>query len=255
MLCALAVLTAGAQNNRQFEIISIKPANTTDPTAGAVKLDPGERFTARSISAKVLMSIAFDLRPSEISGGPRWIIDDRFEVIAKGSGDEKLTADQIRPMVKGLLISRFRLRYHFEKKEVAAYGLVIAKGGSKLQKTSAPDATPSLLISGDGTTSVITSIRSPLSRLAQTLQMQLGQRVFDRTGLDGAFDYRLLSAPVDAADSPAPSIFTALQDHLGLKLEPEKDSINAVVIDRIEKPSPNSRSRSVLKRVLPDPDA
>jgi uncharacterized protein (TIGR03435 family) len=232
-------LVAAAQSERNFEVVSIRPDHTGSAVTGRTSHTPGERFTASNISAKQLTGIAFNVRPDEISGGPAWFSQDHYDITAKGSGPGTLTLAELRPMVRSLLIDRFHLKFHTEPKVVSAYGLIIGKNGPKLQKPADSPTAASVTVSGNGVTlSTITGTDATTDSLAKTLQMQLNQRVFDRTGLSGEYDFKINYSPSDSTDSPTPSIFTAIQE-LGLRLEAEKDSVDAVVVESINKPSAN----------------
>jgi uncharacterized protein (TIGR03435 family) len=187
-----------------------------------------------------LVIAAFDVRGPEISGGPGWFAENCYDIVAKGSGSGKLTLAELRPLLQEMLHTRFQFRFHTESRDLPVYRLVIGRNGSKLQKTADEAREPSLLISGNGVSlSTITATNVPVERLAKTFQMQLQQRVVDSTGLTGEFDFSLNWSPNDAVESTAPSIFTAVQEQLGLKLEAEKAPVKIIVVDSIEKPSGN----------------
>ena len=149
-------------------------------------------------------------------------------------------------MLLPVLEERFNLKlYRHETREITVYELVVAKGGSKL-KESAPDTAGtngnpmrrSMLLNGIGH---LESHGTSIDPLAHELSRALGRTVFDKTGLTGNYDYTLEWTPDDGppTDTVGPSLFTAVQEQLGLKLEAQKEPVDVVVIDHIDKPSPN----------------
>src|ERR1700722_4503481 len=95
-----------------FEVVSIRPNRSGDRITGRTTLDPGERFTASNISARQLVMSAFDVRGPEISGGPSWFGQDYFDIVAKGSGSDKLTLAELRPLLQEILATRFQFHFH-----------------------------------------------------------------------------------------------------------------------------------------------
>jgi uncharacterized protein (TIGR03435 family) len=144
-------------------------------------------------------------------------------------------------MTRTLLTERFKLTMHRETREVPVYALVIAKNGPKLKK-AATDGDDGLSVNAHGYVAKQTSVEL----LARQLQAQVGRIVLDRTGLAGAYDFKLEFTPQralgnagDGSEPAGPTIFTALQEQLGLKLESSKAPVEIVVIDHVEKPSEN----------------
>lgn len=261
-----------------FEVVSIKPNHSGDMRTG-VRFQPG-RFTTSGSTAKRLITIAYDVRDFQISGGPSWITSDRYDIDAKepdGFAEElmKLPPDADRrakmdSLIQSLLADRFKLKVSHATKELPVYALVIAKGGPKIQEVKPGDTYPegfkgphgravaggSLSSSGKGQ---LTGQEIAVAFLAQNLSEQLGRTVVDQTGLKGNYDFTLKwtpdpgpaalaqvepgsgSGPDNAPppDSSGPSIFTALQEQLGLELVSTKGPVDILVIDHIEMPSAN----------------
>lgn len=255
LLLAVAGLEhLAAQTNRApaFEVASIKPG---DPSARGVRIQvaPGGRFTASNVTLKFLIQYAYGVKDFQITGTPGWGGSDRYEVSAKGEEGENASGDQLKLMMQTLLAERFKLTFHRETKELPVYGLVVAKNGSKLQQSEAADRQQLRmgrgLISGKGMS---------MAMLANQLAQQLGRSVIDQTGLKGQYDIQLEWTPdtterkgmgdgdprpnseaAPAPDPSGPSIFTAVQEQLGLKLEGQKGPVDILVIDHVEKPSEN----------------
>lgn len=250
MAFAVAAAPAG------FEVASIKPS---DPAAGVnmqIGVSPGGVFTAKNVTVKALVQQAYDVRDFQISGGPGWLDTERYDIIAKGGGPA-VSEDDLRRMtdeqrnqfkdqfllnIRALLADRFQLKVHKETRELPVYGLVIAKNGAKIQATTDDDVTRSSLRirRGDTGKSEMTGARQPLASLAKSLSDQVGRPVLDQTGLQGNYDFKITFAPDMAADATdGPSIFTALQDQLGLRLDSQKGPVEVLVIDGVQKASEN----------------
>jgi bla regulator protein BlaR1 len=240
-----AILAAGTLVRAQapqlaFEVASIRPAA---PGAMGVGIShPPGRFTGTNVSLSNLMLFAYNVRNFQVSGGPNWVNSDRYDVAAKTQGED--TEDQVRQMVQTLLADRFQLRFHREMKEVPVYALVTGKNGPKL-KASVDDGTPWQLGIGPGQTAASSQMlgqKVTMAILANQLSGQTGGRpVLDRTGLAGNYDIKLewTRDEQQANDSNVPSIFTAIREQLGLKLEATNGLIETLVIDHAEKPSEN----------------
>jgi uncharacterized protein (TIGR03435 family) len=201
-----------------------------------------------------LLREAFGLEDDRILGAPAWVKTDRFDIEAKvGESDvpkvKTMTVDQRRLMLRPFLQDRFNLKFHYEDKVLPVYALVIAKSGSKMTEFKPPGdpATNGLRYTGRGHLAARgTAMEFAVSFLSQ----QVGRTVVDKTGLTGKYDFTLEWEPDDAPpmagndngahpDSGKPSIFTAVQDQLGLRLEPQKAPISVLIIDHIDLPSPN----------------
>jgi bla regulator protein blaR1 len=213
---------------------------------------PGGRFSA-SANLKMLIGVAYDVRNHQIYGGPGWLESAKFDIEAKAASEAALPpgpagGTQLRLMLQSLLEQRFKLAVHRESKEEQVYELVVAKGGMKMKEAAdtGKQGQQGMRI-GRG---LFTGMGAPVELLVNTLSQQLGRSVIDKTGLSGKYDFNLTYTP-DAAQAAAfgppgpdepppaadgPSIFTALQEQLGLRLESAKGQVEVLVIDRAEKP-------------------
>jgi uncharacterized protein (TIGR03435 family) len=228
----LAAQSSGAQP--AFEVASIKP-NTSGEPGSRSGTRAGGRYIATNMSLKGMVMQAYGLQSFQITGGPGWIETDRYDINAKG--EENVPERQIWLMLQSLLTERFKLKVHRETKESGIYSLVVGKSGVKLQPSSATGG--SFSVGGRK----ITAQGASMDDLANLLTMQVGQPVFDKTGVTGKFDITLSWAP-DAASAAggveaAPSIFTVIQEQLGLRLESGKGPVETLVIDSAEKPTPD----------------
>jgi len=237
-----------------FDVISIRPNNNSTQMNGGnfsrrvgVRTTP-DGFSASSLDLKSLIAIAYGVKPDQVSGGSGWVDSDRYDIEAKvvaanGSTPQPLTHEQSNLMLRSLLADRFKLAVHNETKEAPIYELVVAKNGPKLQPAK-PDQPTRMTIAGSGKA---TMEADQISALVYQLSLQVGRPVVDKTGLTGKYDIKLEwtrdSGPgsVDSAsaDVSGPSIFTAVQEQLGLKLNPSKGPVDTLVIDHVEQPTPN----------------
>jgi uncharacterized protein (TIGR03435 family) len=247
-------LAASAALGQTFEVASIKPS---DPGArgSSTGIAPGGIFRARNVTLKGLIRQVYDVTDFEISGGPGWIDTQGYDVEAKGNGPAvseedlmKMTDDQrnrfrvqMQARLRALLAERFQLKLHRETKELPVYALTVAKGGPKIHAT-AEDAVPressfSMSRNAQGKEEIAAS-RQTMATLAHLMWSQVGRPVLDKTGLPGKFDFKVAFA-ADLTDTDGPSVFTAFEEQLGLKLESQKGPVEVVVIDSVEKASAN----------------
>ena len=170
---------------------------------------------------------AYGLEDAQIAGGPKWFDSGEYEIDARTSAPAN--SAELKLMLQSLLAERFNLEMHNETRQLPTYSLVVAKGGSKLKPTDAPG----------GTSSGPTLLRGTMdtAAIARNLTSTLGRTVIDNTGLKGSYKFSLAWATDDQSDDP--SIFTAIQEQLGLKLESTKGPVQVFVIDRATLPTPN----------------
>ncbi len=244
-LCVSFLLTAQSPPPAPaFEVASIKPSQPGDRSV--ITRLPGGRFTAEKATLKTLVKWAYELTDDELSGGPAWIDSGRYDIVAtpeRDAGNEQAGRDrQIRMMLRALLADRFKLAMHRESREMQAYVLTVAKGGSKLTKTVDPPG-PRMHMGGKGPLRTMTFQAAPTAYIARYLSIELHKEVVDRTGLPDSFDCKLEWTPdmgQGASTAAAgPSIFTAIQEQLGLRLRMEKVPVDIYVVDSAERPSDN----------------
>jgi uncharacterized protein (TIGR03435 family) len=253
-LCAIAacasaaagLLVAQTPAAPAFEVATIKMSQPDTP-GPSIGISAG-RLTLTSFTLKELMVYAYWIHPSQVLGASGWMDSDKFDIVAKPEGGQ-VPEEQLRKMLQTLLTDRFLLKFHREMKQLPAYALVPAKNGSIKMKARMPGD------GGPGFRLVFQGARLPgrdasMSQLAFVLQaMVLDRPVLDKTGLTGSFDFDLVWTPNETqfggkgatipADPDSPNIFTAIQEQLGLKLEPQRDPVPVLAIDRAEKPSEN----------------
>jgi uncharacterized protein (TIGR03435 family) len=241
-----------------FEVARIKPTDPNAVNAGRfIRMESAHRFQVKSYTVNGLIAAAYNLNPRAISGGAPWTQSDRYEIIAQTPGDLRPTFDDQMTMLRRLLTDRFSLALHREKKEFSIYELTVSKGGPKLRASSAPPDEPNNLTStvfpaaSGGIDHVFLPARNvTVAQFAGILQRAiLDKPVVDSTGLTGRYDFDLEwtpdesqfggQLPVGPPDSAKPSLFAAMQQQLGLRLEATRGPIETLVIDRVERPSDN----------------
>jgi uncharacterized protein (TIGR03435 family) len=237
---------AAASNQPAFEVVSVR-TNQSNCDSNSVSSSLG-RFTARCNTLLNLLFNAFPaVKPSvPIPGLPGWANSAHFDVDAKAddatiaalqklSGEERWKQTQL--MLQSALADRFKLRTHIETREGPIYELVVAKGGCKLKNAPTDE-----LSRGSSWGRTMVQVRTgPIATLVFALSDTLGRNVVDKTGLTGNFDIDLKWTPDDQQGTPeaGPTLFTALEEQLGLKLVNAKGPVQTFVIDHVERPTAN----------------
>lgn len=237
VLPALLFAVASAQP-LAFEAVSIKPHLEPINFSGYSTSGTLAKWTASTLFD--LIAGAYDLNYYQITGGPSWAGSDHFDIVARGAGESALTKDQFREMTRAMLADRFQLSVHPETREMPVLALLVGKGGPKLQ---APDtAKPGMRTIGNSTGIHITTSQSSMAQLADQLSATAGRPVIDRTGLTGPWSLKLDFNPnitSAGSDNDLPPMSSAIQDQLGLRLEPQKARIEVLVVDRAAQPTEN----------------
>jgi uncharacterized protein (TIGR03435 family) len=212
-----------------FEAASIKGPN---PAYSGSGWDSSTgRITVQNMTLRQLVMFAYEIQWYQVAGGPKWLDDDGFTVVARleGPGGDP----ELRLAMQPLLADRFQLAVHKEKREMPAYALAVARGGFKLRPVEGGHGSSHNGWRGKGEFQGTSMVK-----FADFLGARVDRPVVDATGIQGAYDFTLEWTKDDGADG-APSIFTALQEQLGLKLEARKEPVEITVIDHAEKPDEN----------------
>ncbi len=239
-----------------FESVSIHEDKTASGMFGFGWFS-SETFTANGATLQQLIREAYGVEDDQILGGPDWVRTGRYDIKAKMAGG---VADELRKLntdegefaylhtLQPLLADRFKLALHHETRQVPAYVLVVAENGPKLQEAKPGDTYPNGMKDLDGHghgdimrfgRGLLTGQGISIRQLVKGLSKQhLDRLVVDNTGLKGKYDFTLQWTP-DVSGSAGPSLFQALEEQLGLKLEPRESPVEVLVIDNIEKPSEN----------------
>jgi uncharacterized protein (TIGR03435 family) len=256
LVCAAAV---AAQSRETFEVASIKLGDSLSNGTG-FSLRQGGSLQVDTATLKAILQYAYSLRDFQISGASGWMTSERYNIQAKGEIAEgpadyrsmndqqrKAAAELVRARLRQLLADRFQLVVHTETRQLPVYALVVAKNGHKLKSNESPDGSPQSITQGRA---MFKATRASMGSIAVGLSDITGRPVVDETGIQGYFDFEMKWTPdagaaaPDAAERPTaeavgPTIFTALQEQLGLKLESKKGPVQILVIDRAERPSEN----------------
>jgi uncharacterized protein (TIGR03435 family) len=245
-----------------FDVVSIKPATSGD-TRVTNRVQPGGRYTATNITLRQLIRDAYRVQEFQIVGGPGWMNLDRFDIVAKAEGNPSVGL--MARMRQTLLTDRFKVVTHTETREMPVYALIVkqtGKLGPKLRPSSErcgdPSKPASQLQPGQvpcgisGGAGRLSTRGTPMTEFAHFLSFSTDRAVLDRTGLTGPFALELewtpdplQAAPLTGADGRAgasdldarPSLFTAVQEQLGLKLESTRGPVDVIVIEHAERPT------------------
>ena len=241
ILAPLAGLLMGAEP--AFEVVSVKPSRP-DATERSLTHQTAGRLETSNATLKMLVFLAYQVMPYQLTGGPKWLASDGFDIQAKAA-NPNATPAEFRQMVQALLRDRFAFACHRETRELPIYELVAAKGGAKLPA----DTSDNPEVTMRNGRSEMTAVKATMDMLAGALTRPLQRKVVNRTGLTGVYTFKLQFAP----DAPAPNrdaddaapleenpaLATALREQLGLTLRASHGPVEVLVIDRAEKPARN----------------
>jgi uncharacterized protein (TIGR03435 family) len=236
-----------------FDVVSIKRNNSGGAPAMIISPLESDQIIVKNASPHLILGEAYGIRlHDQIIGLPGWADSETYDIVAKVAESDlaafrKLLPMQRSPMLQSVLVNRFHLASHFETRTLPAYALVTSKSGPKLKEVESGTLPDGRKDPGgiDMSRNQITATGASMLPLVHVLQMQLGRPVVDRTGLTGNYDFKLTWTPDPGATAaPAdtesgPSLFTAIQEQLGLRLEPVRAPVQILVVDHIERPSEN----------------
>lgn len=235
-------------NGQNFDVASVRP-HAPDDIRFLVRQPTGGHFTAEGVVGKLLVMLAYGVQDSQITGGPTWFATEKWDIEAK-CDDNRHTVDETLRMLQNLLEERFSLKIHRATGQRPVYALIVAKGGPKFKPSE--NHAGNLHIS----TNSISMQGGSITDMTKVLATALGRPVIDRTGLTGLYDVFVQwdDAPIReggvpgmavpqaheaSADSERGSIFTAVQDQLGLRLEGQRAPVEVIVVDSMGRPSAN----------------
>jgi uncharacterized protein (TIGR03435 family) len=266
--------TTAAANRPSFEVASVKPNTSTGPGPVRIGFPGNGRFTVTNMSLRELIRFAYDVQPFQVTGGPGWIDNERFDITATTDGNPDPVV--MRQMLQSLLAERFKLALHTETREMPTYDLIVARSDGRLGeklRAAGPDCAPLAIptgfpappppppggavgrggpggpgggcpiIMGPG---FISARRITMEQLTRPLAPRVRRIIIDKTALAGFYDADLEFAPefpmqpppgappLPAPNPDAPSIFTAMQEQLGLKLESSRGAVEVLTIDRVD---------------------
>jgi uncharacterized protein (TIGR03435 family) len=262
---------------RQFEVASVK-VNKSGDNRVMLGLQPGGRFTASNVPLRNLITQAYRIQATQLVGGPDWIRSERFDISAKADGDP--SQEQIAEMMQALLAERFALAVHRDTREMPVYALSLARADGRLGDKLKPSAVDCEALFGRGRgrgglppapapgapvqcgmrmgPGLMNAGSTTLDQFANSLGLNVGRIVQNKTGLTGRYDIELSWTPegrgggpagapggapapggFPAPDASGVSIFTAIQEQLGLKLDSTRAPIEVLVIDSVTMPTPD----------------
>jgi uncharacterized protein (TIGR03435 family) len=239
-----------ANANPEFEVATIKPSKPDQQGKGFMV--KGREFDTINTSLIDLITFAYGVHPKQVIGAPDWANTDKYDLTAKPDGEGQPNDKQWKTMIEKLLAERFKLAFHHDKRELSVYALQVYKEHPKLTKSEGdPNGLPSLFFHGLGD---LPGRNATIADFAGVMQTAVLDRpVIDQTGLTGRFDFTLkwtpdesqfgglgikVPPPTDKPDAP-PNLYQAIQEQMGLKLDPVKAPADVLVIDKVEKPTAN----------------
>jgi uncharacterized protein (TIGR03435 family) len=255
-ITAIAIASGQTPQRPQFDRFEVATVKPTGPEPGGrwIKMQSADRFEARNHAVRTLIAAAFDISPQAISGGPAWVVSAHWDIQAKTPGGIRPTLNEQMAMLRDLLRERFKLSFHREQRHMRIYALTVARGGPKLNESTAapdtrPEGPPPLVFVLSPTVVRLPARYATLSELASVLQRSALERpVVDQTGLTGRYDFDLEFSPDERLwggilkrpeNTDKPDLFKAIQEQIGLRLEATTGPVDTLVIDSVEQPSAN----------------
>jgi uncharacterized protein (TIGR03435 family) len=250
VIISIVAILGRAQDNPRFDVTSVK-VNKLEPRQREYKFGCANGdFVSRGLNLRPTLVWAFDLKAYQFAGLPPWVdsADAIFDI--EGKAGTSLTENQCKLMVQALLADRFKLVTHREPKEISIYALVIAKGGPKFKPASGDqqtkvtvNGTPARIAAQPGATKAPGGwSMEQLINILSAPAFTGGRPIFDRTGLEGLYQFSLDFSQTGQGGQPltdAPDLFTALEQQMGLRLEERKEPVQMLVFDHLESPDAN----------------
>ena len=237
-----ATLAMAKDADPDWEVVTVRP---TDPTVNnAMTRMEGRQFVMLNRTVETLLLIGYSAHERQVVNGPDWIRSERWDIRGVPDVPGQPGLRQMQTLARKVLTERFGLVTHTEKREMEVYALTVAKGGEKMTPSAGdPNGLPDENDQGNGATTTMHVTNMSMSELALVLKFYLDRPVVDKTGLTGRYDFRMMwtvdESKVPADGSAPPTIFTAIQEQLGLKLEAVKAQADVLVVDKVERPGAN----------------
>jgi uncharacterized protein (TIGR03435 family) len=241
-----AALLPGQDQRLTFEVASIKPRKPDGVVGGMRVMPGGQEFVTLGVSLRFMIGFMYWVPMRQVTGGPAWLDSDQWDIAAKA--DHPRDLEDLREMFRNMLADEFQLKLRKDVKEGPVYALTVDKSGLKMTRNEAPWDFDITIKPGPG--NILVGKRVPLQRLCFELQriLQRDERpVIDKTGLPGYYDFTLSFLPelppgfdkekLPEAMRDRPSIFDAVRQQLGLKLEAQKGPMDFYAVEHVEKPA------------------
>ena len=257
-MASVVVWAQAGTSSAEFEVATIRPNAPDEPHNRGISWE-GRHFTAHYTTMSQMVQFAYNLQAKQVVNAPGWLDSATYDIealapVGEPAGREP-TAAEFRLMMQRLLAERLGMKTHWEPRTMSAYELVVAKGGARLKAAKTEDRAtaeipPGVRIQrGAHLWMRVLGVGGTMPELAAELQrVEFDRPVVDRTGIPGEFDFAVTATSTkpyfvgevpDTSDTAPPSIFTAIQEQLGLKLEPVKTAVQCLVVDAVERPSAN----------------
>jgi uncharacterized protein (TIGR03435 family) len=237
-------VTAQASSQQDFEVASIKRSEPGNLRGSTFEFLLGGGLRIANATLRAILETAYDVREFQILGGPGWVNSERYDILAR-SADATNDIKAVRLRLQALLRQRFNLEVHRETRELPEYALEVAKKGPKLIQDNASNSLNNARTGIQQSCSQMIGTNTTMANLSLMLARQLDRPVLDRTGLTGKYNFQFTWTPDTGPcsgspeSSNAPSIFTALEETLGLRLDSIKGPVDSLIIDHAERPSEN----------------
>jgi uncharacterized protein (TIGR03435 family) len=225
-----------------WEVATVRPSDPDDQNAG-FHLHGRQIFIER-MTVESMLLVSYGVHKKQIAGAPDWIETERWDVKGVPDVPGQPSVEQFRGLVRKILAERFGLKYHMEQRELSVYALTVAKAGPKLAASAGdPNGLMNENDRDNGGQRQMQMTNATMEEFALVMKFFLDRPMVDQTGLTGHYDFQLkwtfdeTKATTDG--SAAPSLFTAIQEQMGLKLEPVKAATDVLVVDHVEQPSAN----------------
>jgi uncharacterized protein (TIGR03435 family) len=225
-----------------WEVVTVRPA---DPAAtNASTRMTGRQFVMENRTVETLFLVGYSVHKKQIMNAPDWIRTARWDIRGVPDVPGQPSLRQMQALARKVLVERFGLVTHTEKREMDVYVLTVAKSGEKMTPSAGdPNGLPDENDRENGGVRTMQAANLSMADFALLLKFFLDRPVVDQTGLMGRYDFRLQWTFDDSREapdgSPPPGVFTAIQEQLGLKLEPKKAQTDALIVDHLQRPSPN----------------
>jgi uncharacterized protein (TIGR03435 family) len=243
VVCAPLLLAQSALPT-EFEVATIRPHKEVSENS-RIRLQPGGRVEASNVTLRRMIVGAYDVTDQQLVDAPSWVNQERWDLEAQAEGlPANVTPEMMFPLLRKLLEDRFHLKVRREMREMPVYQLLVDRGGPKLKLTTTEGLDGANTSAGPKGIKV-DAVRLGMQRFSQMMSSRVGRAVVDRTGLSGRYDFTLEWVPEMAATAtgdgaPAgPSVFTALRETLGLRLESGRDMVEVLVVESVARPTEN----------------